>query len=204
MIPPVRLPLPSLRSGEVIELQAGLVIWRVYFTGGPWPAAWNQFRHWGPGSARFDHHLEPARVQERGIQYGADNPRTALAEVYQRTRIINLHRHQPALAGFELNRAVRVLDLTSLWPTRAGASGELATGAHRRARQWSRAIYEAYPDVEGLMYATKMHGRAVSWAFYERCEDALGAHPRFNRLLADPSALAITASAAADLDYRIL
>ena len=68
------------------------MLWRIYFRGGSYPATWNQMRYYGPvRSARFDHHLDPPGVQERGILHAAagdDAIATCLAEVFQDTRML--------------------------------------------------------------------------------------------------------------------
>jgi hypothetical protein len=55
-------PVATLRlvSPDVETLPAGTRLWRIYFRGGSHPATWDQM------SARFDHHLDPPKVQNRG------------------------------------------------------------------------------------------------------------------------------------------
>ena len=74
---------------------------------------------------------------------------------------------------------LRLLDLTGPWPTRAGASMLLASGPRGRARDWSRQVYAAYPQIQGLWYPSSMHAHARSAALYERARAALPAdlHP---------------------------
>src|SRR6185437_14311005 len=131
---------------------------RIYFAGGDHPGVWNAFRHHGPvPSGRFDHHVGPPHVQGRGILYVAWYPRTCLAEVFQAKRRIDMHSRSPLLVGFETVRALNLLDLTGLWPTRAGASTAITSGPPRfRAQAWARRIYEAYPSVEGIYYGLSM------------------------------------------------
>lgn len=196
------------RTGpEIKALPAGTELWRVYFREGRYPGAWNGFRSFGPvRNARFDHHEEPPGVRERKILYAATGPRavtTCLAEVFQDTRIIDPAHRGPWLVGFALARDVSLLDLTGVWPTRAGASMQINSGPRPRARRWSRAIYVAYPEVAGLYYASSMHSNEPVVALYERAEPALPPSPVFHAPLAHPALLEVLRNAAADLGYDL-
>jgi RES domain len=185
-------------------IPAGMTFFRVYFRGSPHPVTWRTFRMFGPTDARFDHHLRPQRVQERGILYLAIHPRTSLAEVFQRRRTINTRRMQPWLVGFETAEELRLLDLTGLWPTRAGASMSLSTGSHARTRPWSRAAYEAYPDLHGLWYDSSMDGMRGCAALFERAAHTVPPAPGFHRALADVSLRALLEHWATQLNYRLI
>jgi hypothetical protein len=186
------------------NLPVGTLLWRVYFRRGAHPTTWNAFRDYGLVGARFDHHARPPREQARAIYYAARSGRTCLAEVFQQTRVIDVSADAPALSAFHLQRPVRLLDLRGLWPTRAGASLALSTGSHPRARAWSRAIWAAYPETDGLWYASAMDGGAPAIALYERAVDALPTAPSFSAALAEPGLNVMLARAAAELNYRLL
>jgi len=190
------------------ELAAGTVLWRVYRRGGRHPNLWQEFRYFGPLNGRFDHHISDAQgrpqVQNRGIYYAAANLVTCLAEVFQDTRII--HRNagdQPWLVGFELEKPVPLLDLTGSWPTRAGASMVLNSGSRPRARRWSRAIYDAYPSLQGLWSASSMHANQPMATFYERARAALPRYPLVHRPLNDPALLLGLDRAAVEIGYDL-
>ncbi len=210
----VKLPEPpdpaGLRqiSSEVIVLPAGAGFWRVYFRGGRYPATWDTFRSFGPATGgRFDHHDEPPGEQERGILYaatGAEAATTCLAEVFQERRSVNLRRDEPWLACFALAADVPLLDLTGRWPTRAGASTAINSGPRPRTRRWSRAIYEAYPVIQGLLYASSMNAGKPAVALYERAGDALPAHTAFNEPLSHPVLLPALRRVAVDLGYSLI
>ena len=202
--PPARGGLAARASAEIHTLQGGTVLWRIYPRNGAHPAAWDRFRHFGPvATMRFDHHLPPQREQARGILYGALRVYTCMAEVFQETRTIERSRGGPWLAGLELSRAVRLLDLTGTWPTRAGASMALSTGRRDRARAWSARIYEDYPGVQGLYYPSSMDGNQPAVALYERAGEALAARPVFHRALADPALNAAVVKAALLFNYGV-
>jgi hypothetical protein len=190
---------PAVRS-----LVAGTELWRLYFRGGEHPTVWEQFRSWGPTAARFDHHLPPPRDQARAVLYAAASALTSVAEVFQDTRVIDRRRNQPSLAGFRLAHAVGLLDLTGTWPTRAGASMALASGPRPRAQRWARAIYEAYPSVEGLYYPSSMHANAPAVALFERARSAVAGPPVFQRALIDPSLLAALKTTASTLGFGLV
>ena len=181
-------------------------LFRVYFRGSPHAVTWRTFRTFGPTDARFDHHLHlhPPREQVRGILYLAAHPRTALAEVFQRRRTINTRRMQPWLVGFQTTEALSLLDLTGLWPTRAGASMALSTGAHARTRAWSRAAYAAYPDLHGVWYGSSIDSLRGCAALFERAAPAIPPSPAFHRALADVSVRALLEHWAEQLNYGLI
>ncbi len=207
-----KLPEPpsieSLRAlgPQVHTLDPGALLWRIYYSGGDHPTVWNGFRAWGPSDSRFDHHEEPARLQDRQILYAAAGRSAALttvAEVFQSTRLVERERGAPALTAFETGRALRLLDLTGIWPTRAGASTAICSGPRGRARRWSRALYEAWGDLDGLLYSASMNAGEPAVALYERAKDALPEHPSFNRQLADPLMLTMLKNACRELNYLL-
>ena len=174
-LPPPPPSLPRLRASDIRTLPVGSLCWRVYRAGGEHPSRWNELRRYGPtASGRFDHqepppHEDPARA----IVYVARDATAALAEAFQDTRTIDRRRQGPWLVAFELTADVAVLDLTRLWPTRAGASQAIATGRRVTAQAWSRAIYRAYPDVAALAYRSSMAGSSINLALYERAEGSI-------------------------------
>jgi hypothetical protein len=202
--PPAPRDVPVPSGAELRSLPAGTPLWRVYFRGGPHSAVWNQFRHFGPTSARFDHHEPPLRTQTRGILYAAARGPTCLAEVYQDTRTIDVRRREPWLVEFELVREVVLLDLTSRWVTRAGASAAIATGSRPRARRWSQVLYQALPQIHGLFYPPSMDPEGTAIALWERAADAVPSQPRTHRALADPILLGAVREAARAFGYGVV
>lgn len=201
-LPPPPDPLPV---GPVVTTRRkGTRCWRLYFAGGEHSATWRDFRFFGPTHARFDHHDDPPHVQGRGILYAADSPMTCLAEVFQITRVIDRTSRAPWLVALEFARDVTLLDLTGMWPTRAGASMAIGSGPRPRARQWSRAIYTQYTKVEGLLYASAMHANEPSLALYERAASAVPAVPTFHRALSDPALLPRLNASATLLGYGLV
>jgi len=127
-----------------------------------------------------------------------------LAEVFQAQRTINVHRSEPWLVGFRLTRDIRLLDLTGLWPTRAGASMAISSGPRPVARRWASAIYDAHPTTDGLWYGSSMNANAPCVALFERAADALPARPSFHRALADDTLRAFLETCADLLGYRLV
>ena len=201
--PPSKAQLQAI-GPDIAILHEGTRLWRIYFRGGPHPTTWNQFRKYGPTNSRFDHHTTPKRVQQRAITYLAEKGPTCLAEVYQDTRTIDRRRDNPWLVRFETVRDVSLLDLTNLWPTRAGASMAINSGSRAKARKWSRAIYSAYASVEGLLYCSAMHGNRPAVALYDRATSAMPVTPTFNRALIDPSMTTVLSNAAVELNYILI
>lgn len=137
------------------------------------------------------------------IFYCAEHGPTCLAEVFQDVRVIDRSARDPWLVGFSLVRDVALLDLTGTWPTRAGASMAINSGPRPRAQRWSQAIYEAYPDLEGIYYPSSMHANRPAIALYERALTALPRAPVFHRPLADPALLSVLRHAARELGYGL-
>jgi RES domain len=182
----------------------GAALFRIYFAGGNHPGVWNAFRRYGPvPSGRFDHHVGPPHVQDRGIIYVAWHPRTCLAEVFQAKRRIDMSSRSPLLVGFETVRTLNLLDLTGLWPTRAGASTAINSGPRFRAQAWARRIYEAYPSMDGIYYGSSMDANSACAALFERALDALPALPRLHRPLGDPLLRSLLQRAALQLNYDL-
>jgi hypothetical protein len=198
-----RIP-PELRT-----LPAGTELWRIYKRGGRHPVLWSTFRAYGPlRTARFDHHLPGEDgapfSQDRTILYAALEIATCLAEFFQDTRTISREAEEPCLAGFQLRLDVVLLDLTGVWPTRAGASMSINSGPRSRSRLWSRAVYEAYPEIQGFYYASSMHANRPAFALYERARPALPFSPIFNRTLSDPALLGDLDRTAQSLNYKLI
>lgn len=184
--PPPADVLARIPAGLIV-LPAGTWLWRVYFREPPGRSGWDQFRTFGPVlTSRFDHQDESSPKEGRGIMYAALDAQTCLAEVFQKRRAINARRNSPWLTGIAVEREMRVLDLSGAWPTMAGASMAISSGPRHRSRQWSRAIYVAYPEVDGLLYGSSMNANQPALALYERSRDALPPTPIFHRPLTDP------------------
>jgi hypothetical protein len=189
---------------EQRAVAAGTVLWRLYFQGGRHPTRWHDFRCFGPTGGRFDHHDPPPQLQNRGILYAAQSGPVCVAEVYQQTRTINRRRRNPWLAAFALARDVLLLDMSSGWPTRATASQAINSGSRVRARRWSRQIYQAFPNIEGIYYPSSMYMNALAVAFYERATNAIPTAPVFHRALNDPALLTSLQNVAATVGYRLI
>jgi hypothetical protein len=198
--PPDTLALPA----EIKTLPIGTDLWRVYFVGGRHPAEWNGFRRFGPTTSRFDHHDPPPSLQKKGVLYAAAEAITCLAEVFQAVRVIDRNAGQPWLVGFRIVRELSLLDLTSSWPTRAGASMAINTGPRPRAQRWSQLIYATYPGVDGIYYPSSMHANSPSLTLFERAQSSLPTGPMFNRALADPTLLRRIGAAAQRLGYKLV
>jgi hypothetical protein len=185
--PPGPLVLAARTPPEVVAVTRVTRLWRVYRASGPHAGRWDRFRHYGPiATSRFDHHLPPPADQDRAILYGAIAIQTSVAEAFGDTRVIDRRRRDPWLVGFRLAREVKLLDLSGAWPTRAGASQAISSGPRDVARAWGQAIYDAYPDLDGLWFRSSMDGGRPAVSLNERAEDALLAQPDVHLPLSHP------------------
>jgi hypothetical protein len=204
-----RLPPPHRHfpvGASFHTCSVGVRLWRIYFRRGKYPSSWNDFRHFGPTSSRFDHQTLPKRLQARGILYathGSNAVLTALAEVFQETRHIDRKRNDPWLAAFDLAVPVKLLDLSGTWPIRAGGNMAINSGGRGRAREWSRKIYSSYTDADGLWYPSSLVNRPAV-ALYERAARAMPGAPVFNRPLTSPALANGLLKYADQLSYTLL
>lgn len=181
-------------------------MWRVYFRASAYPTHWDDLRHFGPTSSRFDHHTLPKRVQPRGIlyaAYGKDAILTALAEFFQSTRHIDRRRNDPWLVAFDLDAPLKLLNTARRWPVRAGGNMSINSGSRARARAWLRAIYASYPSAEGIWYTSSVTNLPCV-ALYERAKHALPSAPSFHEALDSPKLAGGLLRLAKRLGYTVL
>ena len=81
---------------------------------------------------------------------------------------------------------------------------KISSGSRPMAQIWSRTIYEAYPEIEGIYYGSSTHANRPCVALYERAAEALPERPLFNRSLGDPTWLEALRKAASDLGYLLV
>jgi hypothetical protein len=191
---------------DLVAVARHTVLWRMHHTSGPHVLAWNAMRAYGPvATARFDPHPPPpgAGSGERVLYVGLD-VQTCLAEVFQRTRVVNRRRGAPYVTGFSLTRTARLLDLSGSWPTRAGASQALNSGRTDVSRMWARAIRTAFPKIDGVWYPSSMNGNQPCVALFGPAADALPAAPKLSLPLSHPGLTTALARAATAVGYAFL
>jgi hypothetical protein len=202
-LPPAPKKFPV--APEAYRLEAGVMLWRIYFRAGQRATAWNAFRHLGPTNSRFNHHTFPKRIQDRGIIYattGRDAICTALAETFQDTRLIDRYRDEPWIVGFSLAKDLILLNTGGSWPVRAGGNMAINSGSRKNARDWSRAIYRSYPNIRGIFYPSSLTNQPCV-ALYERAAKNLPVMPAFNESLASPKLFAGLTQLASRLNYAL-
>jgi hypothetical protein len=183
--PPAPAALKSLLRPheDVVAVHSGTRLVRVFAAGGRHHQRWNTFRRNGPlPHARFD--PQPpgpgggAVDSEMGVLYFGLSVRTSVAEVYQQTSIVDRTTRRPHVVVFQPRRTLRLLDLTGLFPTRAGASQEISSGQKDVTQAWARAIHTAFPDLDGLWYRSSMDSGDPAVCLWDApAADALPATP---------------------------
>ncbi|GHF85316.1 hypothetical protein FHX82_003386 [Amycolatopsis bartoniae] len=167
-----RLPLPpdratlvgALHDEDVVAVHPATRLVRIFSTGGHHPQQWHSFRHNGPlPHGRFDpqhpgHGGAPVHDPGNGVAYYGLSVRTSVAEVFQESSIVDRHTKKPYLVIAHPTRTLRLLDLSGLWPTRAGASQEISSGPKKITQAWARAIRDVFDDLDGLWYRSSMDG----------------------------------------------
>lgn len=134
-------------------------LWQVADSRGRYPAAFGQMRSFGPlSSARFDPHPEPPAISPtEAVLYAAQTLLTALAERFQHNR--EIRREDPAapvVYGWQPIRPLHLIDLTGVGAMALGAAHAISGYRKDVCRRWARAIRAAWPDADGLLYASAM------------------------------------------------
>jgi RES domain len=215
-----RLPQPPepaalrslLRSAEdIVAVHGGTRLVRIFAAGGRHRQRWNTFRYSGPlPHARFDPHPlgpdgEPTTGTEHGALYFGLSVRTSVAEVFQRTSIVDRSTRRPHLVVLRPRRTLRLLDLAGLWPTRAGASQEISSGAKAVTQAWARAIRKAHPELDGLWYRSSMDSGDPAICLWDPpAASALPAGPDILLPLDYPGLDLPLARICAELNYTLL
>ncbi len=216
--PPAPEELRKMIPPEIRTLRVGAGLVRIYrkVKG----RSWRTFRMGDTGGiGRFDPFVPGVvGVERRGVWYGVvgtpegDSPgenlafAACLAEVFQQSRTVLARRTDRFhVAAFRVTRPLRLLDLTRRWPTRTRRASALLLSCADlgRAREWACAIYEAYPDLDGIYYTSSMCPPQPVVALYERARDAFPAEPAFDVPLWEPGLWDDLRKARREINYRI-
>lgn len=177
-----RLPMPPsvaelaavLRPTEdIVAVHPATRLVRIFTALGNHPQRWNSFRYSGPlPHGRFDPQRPaedgaPGTDPDAGVLYFALSVRTSVAEVYQITSAVDRTARSPHLVVLRPARTLRLLDLTGLWPTRAGASQEISSGPKKVTQVWARRIRQAYPGLDGVWYRSSMDSGDPALALWD-------------------------------------
>ena len=202
--------LERLRSLEpkIRPLTPATLVWRVYRSAGAHPCRWNGLRYFGPVASRFDHHLEgeggEPREQQRGVLYAAPDLLTCIAETFQAGRHIDLRADRPRVVAFYPAESVRLLDLMGRFATQVGChQGIHSTPLRRHTRAWARAFYATWPEVQGLLYRSKMAVDLPAFVLFERAAQALPGEPLADLALTDDRLATALDAIAGELGYSI-
>ena len=113
---------------------------------------------------------------------------TCLTELFQESRPIYSGTGGPVFVIFEIKSAVTLLDLSGIFATRIGASAAaFSSGARSITRDWSMSLYEAYKDIDGILYGSSMYANYPAIALFEMAQGVLPTHPDLHRQLSDPA-----------------
>lgn len=206
----MKLPLPPDPEELVFPpehlrvISVAAVLWRIHRTSGDHIVPWNRLRYWGPASTmRFDPQEPAPRPQDRGVSYAALTVPAALAEVFQRTRVINTRRGSPYLTAWSPARPLTLLDLTGTWPIQAGASHAINTGRRDHCRAWARVVHTARPDLDGLWHQSSMTG-GDAVTLFTHSADSFPNRPSLSLPLDHPGLRGHLLAGAAAIAYRLV
>ena len=215
-----RLPLPptvdvlarALQPAEdIVAVHPATRLARVFTALGNHPQFWNVFRYEGPlAHGRFDPQQPlngsgPTTDPQAGVLYFSLSVRTSVAEVFQTTSTVDRTTRSPHLVVLRPARTLRLLDLTGLWPTRAGASQEISSGPKKITQSWTRVIRAAHPELDGVWYRSSMDSGDPAIALWDPPGgDALPETPDVLLPLNHPGLDLPLARVCADLNYVLL
>ncbi len=129
---------------------------------------------------------------------------TCLAEAFQEGRRIDLGVGRPRVVAFHLAKPVRLLDLSGRFATQAGChQGIHSSPLRRRTHAWARAFYDVWPQIQGLLYRSKMAVDLPAYVLFERAAGALPRESLLDLLLGDRRLAAARAAVARELGYSI-
>lgn len=157
------------------------------------PTRWDQFREYGPLTLmRWDPHPGPRDTfPDHGVYYGAGDPDTAFAEVFQGLRTIVLSGDR-LMTAWTPSRPLRLLNLMpeSDWAIRQGVSATLPQATKAICRSWSRSIHDQLavgnsPQVEGILTPSTVTGQPMT-VLFAPASSAFPVAPEFSRPLTYP------------------
>lgn len=203
-----RVPPPpealSWSTRDLVRRESEL--YRIYRAGGPHPAKWNDFRQYGPvATCRWDPHPEPAGIhQDFAVMYCAASLATALAEVFQDSKIVTTSSGDlPRLTIWEPTRPLVLLNLDSLWPIRSGAAHSLNSLADLDlSRQWARAISlsDNAKELDGLRVQSTWTGEEMV-VLFASAQSALPVSPEVDTSLNADGIRSFVQSAAEEIHF---
>jgi RES domain len=183
--PPKDLPA---RQPDLYRWGTEGALWAVLNGRGPHARAFGTMRSYGPlSSARFDPHPEPAGHTSGELAlYAAADLLTAIAERYQRRRLLHLaDPTDPIAYSWRPTRPLNLVDVTGVGAVRLGASHAINSGPKAVCRRWARSVRAAWPSADGMRYVSSMTGHdcVVIWA---PGGDSFPPAPAFAEFMASP------------------
>lgn len=178
---------------------------RIVFAASRFPLPWGEMRTWGPHPrCRWDPHPLPTGEHPNcGVLYTAGDLLTCAAEVFADTRVIDTRSDMPLLQVWEATHPLRLLDLTSTWALRNGASVSLDSARRSTCRAWARAIRVQLPDIDGLRTRSTMTGNDMT-VLFSPARDSLPTLPRYAEPLVDATIYALLTVLAPEIGYEIV
>jgi hypothetical protein len=126
------------------------------------------------GTSRFD-----APAGQYGVLYAADTPHCAFIETFGQSTgvrvVTRVALERRCLSHIEIDRALRLVDLTGPGLARLGADNRLCTADHGVAQQWALALWEHPQKPDGLLYRARHDPSRLCAAIYDRAASAVSA-----------------------------
>lgn len=193
---------------DIVTRDTDTTFWRIHKTRGSYPTAWHDYRDHGPLThCRWDPQPEPVKNHPGiSVLYAGYDLATCAAEIYQAAHRIDTATFAPYASSWKPVRPLNLLDLTGLWPLRAGASHALNSAPRSTCRNWARAIHEASVardnELDGLEVMSTLTGAPCAVLFGSSAS-ALPRLPAFTRPLTDAAVFSILDAFAQRLGWTI-
>lgn len=141
-------PTADLQARELPVIQVEASWFRIHKT-----------RHSALYYGRFGKNRFDAPAQEYGVMYVALDPHGAFIETFGSQtgiRVVSTDELSiRSISDLTCKRPLKLVDITGPGVVHFGADGRLATGDHRLAQRWARALWSHPVQVDGIYYPAR-------------------------------------------------
>lgn len=126
----------------------------------PKHGAWDRHRSYGPlPDLRFDHHLAPPGSRsDRTVWYAATSLLGAVAEAFGNQGTVDKGSGRRICVA-QLLSPLTVVNLVGVAARAFGLDQRIgASLEYERCQEWARALYERYPEIQGIRWRGRQAG----------------------------------------------
>jgi hypothetical protein len=138
------------------------------------------------------------------VQYVGASALIALTETFQRTTLIPVHDPSLWLFSWQPVRALRLLDVRYEFGAVNGAAAVFSGADKSIVRQWARAAHQQWPDMDGIIYNSKVvGGSSIALFTHAEVEPVWPANPLYARALSDPAGRPLLQTVADRVNWQL-